>query len=437
MIQTLRNRVHFLTVLRNKNYRRYYFGLLASVSSHQAMIAALGWLVYDMTQSPALVGTVAAVQALPSIVLSLVTGALADRIDQRRLIIFGEGGAALLIGVLVILIATGLVEPWHVMVIAFLAGVSISFDQPARRSIWPVLIHRDHMLFATSLNQTAWAGTRVISPAIALGTIAVVGSMTGDFRVGASISFVLIALGFLGMVIAMTTIMMPVVPRSKGSNVLQDMIDGLAFTYRNRIFLVLMLMGFVTGYFGLSYQWLLPAFAEEVMGDGTGSTQAILMTANGVGGLAGVLGVASFGAYQNRGWLLIGGALAFGVAVVLFGAAGAWAFLPLALFAAACAGALHSLFQVAAGTVTNLIIPHEYRGRVLGLRGLTWSLAPMGALQAGLIAEWVNTAFSIALGGIVVILFTLLMVLWSKELRNVRTLVDEAESIEWVRPAGR
>ena len=93
----LRRRFEFLTVLRNRDYRTYYLGMVASVTSILAMTTAQGWLVFDMTGSAAVLGMVAGLQALPGLVFNLVAGALADRIDPRRIIIYGEGTAAVLI----------------------------------------------------------------------------------------------------------------------------------------------------------------------------------------------------------------------------------------------------------------------------------------------------------------------------------------------------
>ena len=94
----------------------------------------------------------------------------------------------------------------------------------------------------------------------------------------------------------------------------------------------------------------------------------------------------------------------------------------------ATTGAIFSVFQIATVSMLNLLVPHELRGRVMGLRGITWSLAPMGAFQAGIVADLVNVQFSVAIGAVVVVLFTGLLLLLSKDLRQVRRLVEEADA---------
>jgi MFS family permease len=429
VLQTLHRRVEFLTVLRHRDYRIYYLGLLASVTSHQAMIAAQGWLVYDMTGRPAMLGFVAAAQAVPGIVFNLLAGALADRLDPRKIIVMGEGGAALLMALLATLVVTEVVEVWHIITIAFFTGIAVSFDQPARRVIWPALIPRSEYVFGTALNQGVWNGTRVIAPAIAMGIIALVDAITGDARLGAGISLYVIGAGFATMAGMMFIMRMPELKRATGATVFHDVLDGLAFVARNRIFLTLMGLSFAIGYFGLSYQWLLPAYAKDVLGRGPQGL-GLLMSASGLGGVIGIFMIASFGRYQSRAWLIGAGAGIMGTAIIGLGIAGELGLFPVALVLVGLAGMMYSVFQIGANTLMNLLVPTELRGRVMGLRAMMWSLSPLGALQAGLIAGSVSTPFAIALGGAAVMVITGLVFALSRQLRNVGALVEEADARE-------
>ena len=264
----LARRFEFLVVLRRRDYRRYWLGLVGSVTSQQALMTAQGWLLYDITGEVVVLGYVAAAQAVPAIVFNLLAGALADRLDPRRLIVIGEGVATLVIAILATLVLIGRVEVWHIVASAFLIGISTSLDQPARRVVWPALVERQQFMFATALNQGVWNGTRVFSPMVGAMPIAIVGGITGDFHLGAAVALYLIAAGFAAMAIAIVTITRPEMRRATGRTVLHDIADGLGFVVRNRIFLILLMMSFSIGYFGLSYQWLLPAFAADVLGLG-------------------------------------------------------------------------------------------------------------------------------------------------------------------------
>ena len=425
VLELLGRRTEFLSVLRSPDYRTYYVGHVASVAGHQIMIAVQAWLVYRLTGSPLALGLVGGVQAIPGIVLNLVAGALADRLNPRYLIMVGQGASALLAGILATLVVTGLVQMWHIVAIAFLISITTSFDQPARRTIWPHLVDRRQFMFAVSLNQSVWSSTRIVAPAIAGLMIATIADATGDEMVGAGASFYMAVVGFLAMVMAMAMIRLPAIKRSTGATIAHDIAEGLLFTLQHRVFLVLLGLTFMNGFFGISYMWLMPVFAEEYLRvDVTG--YGVLLSVSGIGGAIGALGVGSFGQYQNRAWLIVGSTILFGATVVLFAVtSAAFHSFPLALVLLLLGGCFFSVSQVAATTILNLLVPDEFRGRVMGLRGVTWSIAPLGSLMAGSLAVLVGTAFAVGLGGLVVILFALLAVATNSEIRNLRSVMPD------------
>ena len=427
MLQTLRKRTEFLSVLRHRDYRIYYVGLLASVTAHQGMIAAKGWLVYDLTGEVLALGIIGVAQAVPGIIFNLIAGALADRFDPRRMIVLGEGAAALLMALLAALVFTDTIAVWHIIVVAFLIGTATSFDQPARRVVWPVLIPRSEFVAATAMNQGVWNGTRIIGPAIALGIIAVSGSIAGDTRIGAGISFLFLAAGFGAMAVAMKFVNLPDIKRATGATVFHDIVDGLAFVATHRIFLILMGLSFSVGYFGLSYQQLLPAFAKDTLGVGV-TGLGTLYVASGVGGITGIVLAASFGKTMDRTKLISFGASLLGVAILGFSISGVLGWALVAGAFSAVAGALYSIFQVGANTLLNLLVPTEYRGRVMGLRGIMWSLSPLGALQAGFIANVTSTPIAIGTGGAAVLVITVAVFAFSKQLRHAEQMVAAIEA---------
>ena len=437
MSSFLSRRVEFLSVLRYRDYRIYYFGMLSSVTGHLVLVAAQGWLVYDLVGVPAALGFVAGAQAVPGLVVNLVAGALADRMDPRRLIVFAEGTAGVLTLVLATVTLTGQVQVWHIMIFAFLIGTVLSIDQPARRTVWPALVPRDQFVFAASLNQTVWNGTRVFAPAVAMGIIAVVDRLTGDARLGAAIAFYAASLGFVGIVVALLVIRIPQIRRSTGATVLHDIRDGLLFVVRNRVFLVLLLLTFTIGFFGLSFHQLMPALAKDDLSVGP-SGLGLISSVGGVGGIAGIFVAGSFGAVQSRSSVVVGAAVLLGASVLLLAVAGFLGSFALAMLFVGMAGALWVVFQISTNVALNLLVPEEFRGRVMGLRSVIWSLSPLGALLGGLVATWVSTPFAIALGGGAIIVITLSMVSLSSDLRRVRELVAEANAERAARsPEGR
>ena len=145
-------------------YRTYWLGTLASVSGFQIVRFAQFWLMYQLTGSPLALGYVGLAQAVPGIVLNLVGGVFADKVDQRRLIMVTQTVTAGVIFLLATLTLLDLVRVWHVLALAFLAAAVNAFDEPARQALYPHLIDRRAMTSAVALNAAIWQGNRIVAP---------------------------------------------------------------------------------------------------------------------------------------------------------------------------------------------------------------------------------------------------------------------------------
>jgi len=126
-----------------------------------------GWLIYEITGNPWSLGLVGAANAIPGIFFNLFGGVFADRLDKRRLIMFTQLTTGSLVFLLATLTLLDVVEAWHVLVVAFLAGGVEAFDNPARQALYPHLIERKVMMSAVAMNSVIWQGTRIIAPGIA------------------------------------------------------------------------------------------------------------------------------------------------------------------------------------------------------------------------------------------------------------------------------
>jgi MFS family permease len=434
----LAKRTQFLTVLQNREFRIYSIGLVASVLGQQMLIATQAWLVYFLTGSPATLGIVAGVHAIPGLVVTLVGGAVADRFDPRKIILAMQSSSALIMAVLATLVVTNQVEVWHIMISAFLTGITQSFDSPARRTVWPPMIQRSQFMYAISITQSTWNGTRIIAPGLAGFIIAAVSRMSdNDGPMGAGVSLYITFLGFLIMAIAMTMIRLPPAKRSTGASVLHDIKDGFVFIAQRKIYLYLLGISLASGYFGLSYMWLMPVFAEDYLHVGPGGFGALL-SIGGVGAMTGVLAIASFGQFQDRPLILFGGSAMAGFFVIVFAVTSAmFESYPLALVLMFFLGLSFAIVQVATGTTVNLLVPDEFRGRVLGFRGLMFNLSPLGSLQAGLIASATNAALAVSIGGGILIVIAVLIYALSPEVRRLRSLVAEATAEHEAKDAAR
>ncbi len=410
-----RPRLQMFTALRHSSFRRFWIGMVASVLGFQIMTVAQGWLIYILTDSKIALGLVGLAAGLPAIALNLFGGVIADKVNQRRLLIATQTTSSMVMLALAILTLTGLVEPWHIITSAFLIGSVQAFDTPTRQSLFPHLIDREDMLNAVALNSMVWQGTRVIGPAI--------GGVIIGTRLGVAPGFFAPFLGFLVMAVMIATLKLPPIQRAEGASFFHDMAQGINFVRTNTIFAFLISMTFFNSIFGMSYIFILPVFARDIFEVGS-TGLGVLHAASGAGALLGTLITASLGNFQRKGWLILGGAVLFGTFLILFAVTGSlFKFFPLSLVFIFCAGVSTSIYMITIMSTLQLMVPNELRGRVMGIYGMTWSLLPVGAMQAGAIAEYTSAPLAVAIGGAAVIFFAIVMGL---SIRQVRTLSPQS-----------
>ena len=148
-------------------YRSYWLGTLASVGGFQMLNFSQFWVIHRLTHDPLFLGYVGLASAIPSIVLNIFGGVLADKVERRRLIAITQAVNGVLILVLAVLTFAEILRPIHVIGIAFFSGAVNAFDQPARQALYPALIERTVMMNAVALNSAIWTGTRIVAPALA------------------------------------------------------------------------------------------------------------------------------------------------------------------------------------------------------------------------------------------------------------------------------
>ena len=283
-------------------YRSYWFGTLASVVGFQMLQASQFWLVHTLEDSPLFLGYVGLANAAPAILLNLFGGVFADRLDNRRLIMVTQTLLASLIFLLATLTLTSVVEVWHVLGIAFVAGAVNAFDQPARQALYPHLIDRSVMMSAVALNSSIWQGTRIVAPAIA-GMIIATAGIAASFYVAGS--------GFAIMVLVMSTLKVPHFERSASKGTGRDMLEGIKFIKDNSIFSSLIALTFFNSFFGMAYVILMPVFAEEILGRGA-TAYGMLLSVSGASSLATTVFMGTRTNLNGKVWVLIGGAVLSG-----------------------------------------------------------------------------------------------------------------------------
>ena len=398
--------VSVFDALRYPQYRRFWFGNLASVSGQQAMWVVQGWLIYELSESPLYLGYVGLAGAAPAIALNLFGGVLADRLDQRRLIVWLQFASGALVLALATLTILDLVQIWHILAIAFLIGALQAFSSPARQSIFPHLLDRRDLMKAISLNSMVWQGTRIVAPAGGGLLIALIGSGATLFACG---------LSFVAFGLMVRTLRVPSIPRAQGGTFMGDMAQGLTFVRDNSLFSFLIGMTFFNSFFGLAALQLMPVFAVDILDVGA-SGLGLLYSVSGVGALLGIFVVGSLGSIQRKGLLLIGGATLYGGFLVLF-AVSTW--FPLSLSALFLLGLFSSIYMISVQTTLQVMVPDVLRGRVMGIYGMSWNMGPLGAIQAGAIASLLGAPASASISGILVAAFALIVASSNAKVRRL------------------
>jgi len=397
-----------VSALKYPQYRRFWFGNLAGVSGQQMMWLAQGYLVYSMTHSPLYLGYAGLMTAAPAILLNLVGGVLADRLDQRRVIFFSQVASALSVGVLATLIALDLVQVWHILTVAFVSGATQAFNNPARQSIFPQLIDRKDLMNAVALNSVVWQGTRIIAPAAGGLIYGVAGPAATFFLVSASF----LPMGF----VALSLNEQQRRPRSQDDSMFKDLVEGVGFIRDNFLFAFLIGMSLFSSFFGMGAQQLYPVFARDILDVGA-SGLGFLYSAGGIGSMLGMLILGSLGNVERKGLLIVGGATAYGGFLVLFALSASF---PLSLAAMFLMGAFSSAYMITVQTALQLRVPDQLRGRVMGIYGISHNIGPLGAMQAGALAAAVSAPFAVTVCGFAIMAFALAVAISNREVRRLQ-----------------
>jgi MFS family permease len=358
--------------LRYRNYNIWFRGQITSLLGNWMQQTAQAFLIYELTDSPAYLGYVGFAAGIPVWFFTLYAGTIADRVDKRKLMLVTQSCMMLLAMVLSLLVFTGLVQAWHILVLAFLLGVVNSFDTPARLSIVGEMVPREDMTNAVAMNAMMFNTGSAIGPAIA-------GLVYAKF--GAGWCFAINALSFVGVLTALYHIRLPVRERAKTKGKpLAEMAIGLRYIQQHKLIITLMLVASATSVFGLSFTTLFPAWAVDVL-HGDSRTNGLLQSARGIGAFCSALLIASLGRFQYRGKVLTLGSFLFPITVLLFALVD-W--IPLSLFLLCLTGVSGLMVMNLANGIVQTIVPDELRGRVMSIYSLNFfGLTPFGALLIG------------------------------------------------------
>ena len=378
----------------------------------QMQMIARGYLTYELTGSPALLGVVSAGFALPMLLLSLFGGAFADRLERKRIIQLGQVGAALIALFVGVSVSTETVTWYHLLAASMLQGAVFSFLMPARQAIIPQLVGQERLGNAMALNAMGMSATTLVAPAVA-GVL--YGNIYGYVPIGPDGVYYIIT-----AMCVMATLLTGRLPKLTGggtgrSGVLSDIRAGLSYIRRSPLVMALLVIGLTSTVLAMPFRFLMPIFIVDIYGLGPES-MGLMVSIMGLGSLGGSLFIAALGNWR-RGRLLIMSAFMSGIALMLV------AVLP---FYQVALGLMLLLGLGDAGRRTlnqSLIMEvsqDQYRGRVMSVFMTNFALIPLGVLPAGIAAEFLGGQLTVGILAGLLIATTAIILITQKGLRDLR-----------------
>ncbi len=366
-----------------------WVGAVASFMSMNMQMTTRAWLVLRITDDSPLALTWTMVSfALPLTIVSLIAGALADRIPRRRMVIFSQGGNTVMTLLVAALDLTGVVTLWHLIVIGLFNGSLMALNMPSRQAMISEVVPQHKLMNAVSLSTAAMNVTAMVGPAAAGFLILFVDTHGAFFVIAGIYAF---SAASISMVNAGRT-----PAASSGKSIAGDIKAGLAYALGDRTLRGLMVVVFIAVIFGSAYWPLLAAWGREALdvgADGLG----ILNSAMGVGALAGSLILASMRNFDKRSTLMLLVCVGWGVSLAVFARTNSFAqAIPLLVIV----GLFSALFMSLRMTLLQIHSTAEMRGRVVSIGMMSWGLMPLGALPFGALAAATSTALALMLSGI-------------------------------------
>lgn len=381
--------------LQHRNFRLLWLGLLASFTGNFMQQAALLWHVSVLAppgKKAIALGLVGLVRVVPIVALSLVSGVVADALDRRKLILATSIGGGIVAIALAILAFAKVTVLWPVYVLAAVGAAMSAFDGPARSALLPMLVPREKLGNAVSLN------TAMIQTA-AVGGPAIVGALIATVDLGWAYIANAISFGAIALALRMMRDV-PATTRRPGQNddiSIKAAREGLSFVFRSPMIRSTMLLDFFATFFS-SATALLPIFAQDVLHVGARG-YGWLFAAPAVGAVIGSVAMIRFNdSIHKRGPVLVWAVAAYGMSTVIFGISTSF-WLTFACLAAS--GLADAVSMVIRNLIRQLETPDALRGRMTGINMVFFMGGPqLGELEAGLVANWRGAPFSVITGGL-------------------------------------
>jgi len=395
-----------LLSLRVRSFRLYWLALVTQVIGQHMFAFTLGWLTFEITGSQAQLGFVHLCGFVPQFALTLLGGVLADRFDARKLIGTAQmntAAAMIMVGVVAML---GAAQLWHLALGAFLVGLSSAIDEPARASFFPRLVPRLLLRSAVPLISMAFGASRIIAPSIAGFLIAAAGAPTVFLLAAAAVSM---------MAAALCLIHPDRDPAPSHGSLISNFTDSLRYIRSNEAFAKAIAVSLLNAALAMGFIHVLPVFAKDVL----------QVDSRGLGILAAGAGAGSLVGFFSYGWvqprisprnMIVGALTVYNVSLIAL-AFSDWYWISFCTILVA--GLCHAYFLTCVQVMLQTLVEDRYRGRVMSVFALVWSLMYLSGFLLNAAGALVGPRLALAGGAAIVLAYVWLSLVRANALRNV------------------
>ena len=386
------------SALKAKDFRTYWIGMAVSTIGTWMQNIAQPWLAYKLTDSALLISLVGALQYLPMLLFALVAGVYVDRVPKKKILLFTQSASLVIVFALALLVSTGAIQYWHLLVAATALGCVNTLDMPARQAFLSELVPKEELMDAIALNSAVFNMARTIGPAVA-GVVMEVW--------GIAVCFYVNAFSFAAVVVSLFFIhphpnVRPAGAMPTRADMKRDILEGLRYMKEKKILLLTLMGLFTLGTFALNFSVLVPVFSKTVLGQQE-KGYGFLMSCMGIGSFVGAMLVAAQSKKKPSKLVLYGFPVFAALSLIALCLTRTYA---LSCAAIAFAGYFIIRYTATANSTLQTNSDPEHLGRVMSAYTLVFAgTSPIGNLFAGSIAQKFGaSAGFLACGGVILAL---------------------------------
>jgi len=398
-----------------RDFRVQWFGACSSSIGTWTQLSAQNWMVLSLTGSAFYLGLDAFLQQLPIMLFTLIGGVLADRRDRRRTLLASQYVQMATATTLALLVFSGVVQIWHILLLSFTTGLAQAFGGPAYQALIPSLVDKKDLPNAVALNSIQFNVARVLGP-LAFGiTIAVFMKWGFTDAQGMAACFALNAASFLIVIWALMSLHVKHIPTTSAGSMRDQMGTGLSYVRNNGSLVALIILAATTTFLGFAVLTFLPLFTKTVFKEGA-ETYSHLLAFSGAGSVVGALIIAWLGKFPRMGLTALIVQAVYGLLILGFAMSHVLWVSEILLFLTGAA------LMVVFSTVTSLIqliAPNEMRGRVMSIYMVAFRGGmPLGSLVSGYLATFIGAPMVIGINGVLLVVVAAYFLVRSREVRE-------------------